>query len=312
MNKKTPSVSIIILNNNSLAMTKEQLLDVGRLMVSHMNIECIVVDNGSTDGTESAIKNYKLPNMAYKFIQTGSNLGFSGGNNVGIKDAIDRGVDYVILMNNDLILSKDIVIQMVNYMEENNNVGLMSPKIYFASGFEFHKDRYSNKEKGKVIWYAGGVIDQNNVYTSHRGVDEVDHGQYDKIEETDTASGACMIIRSEIVKMIGFLDDSFFLYWEDADYSMRTKRAEFKVVYFPKTHVWHKVSISTGGSGGIANDYFLTRNRYYYSIKYSTIRTKIAVIKDTIKLAIFGRPWQKYGAIDALVGVKGMGKWATR
>lgn len=312
MNKKNPRVSIIILNNNSLAMTKEQLEDVGSLNVGNMNIECVVVDNGSTDGTESAIKNYKLPNMAYKFLQSGQNLGFAGGNNIGIEYAIKNKADYIILMNNDLILSKDVVVQMVNYMQQNNDVGLASPKIYFASGFEFHKSRYKNEEKGRVIWYAGGVIDRNNVYTSHRGVDEVDAGQYDEIIETDSASGACMIIRPDVVKKIGLLDDSLFLYWEDADYSERAKRAGFKVIYFPKTHIWHKVSVSTGGSGGEANDYFLTRNRYYYSIKYSTIRTKIAVIKDTIRLAIFGRPWQRYGAIDALIGVKGMGKWAAR
>ena len=309
---KIPKVSIIILTTNALAMTKEQLLDVSKLETKGIDAECLVVDNGSHDGTEEAIKNYKLPNMRYKFIQSGANLGFAGGNNVGIMDALKRDLDYIILMNNDLILPKDIVIKLVDYMEKNSDVGLASPKMYFAKGYEFHKDRYTEAEKGKVIWYAGGIIDRNNVYTAHRGVDEVDHGQYDKIQDTDVANGAAVIIRREVFKEIGLLDASFFLYWEDADFSERAKRGGYKVTYFPKTWMWHKVSASTGGSGSSTNDYFLTRNRVYYAMRYSPLRTKFAVLRDTVRLIFIGRLWQKKGALDALLGIKEMGAWAKR
>lgn len=312
MLKKTPSVSIIILTTNALNMTKEQLVDIAKLDVDGLNAECLVVDNGSKDGTEDAIKNYKLPNMKYKFIQSGANLGFAGGNNVGIKDALKRGIDYIILMNNDLILPKDIVKKLVSYMENSSEVGVASPKMYFAKGYEFHKDRYKESDKGKVIWYAGGVIDRNNVYSLHRGVDEIDHGQYDETIETDFANGAVVIVRREVFEKVGLLDDSFFLYWEDADFSERVRRAGFKVMYFPKTKMWHKVSASTGGSGSPTNDYFLTRNRFYYSMRYSPLRTKFAVLRDTIRLIFAGRIWQKWGAIDAILGRKGMGQWAKR
>ena len=312
MFKKTPSVSIIILTTNALAMTKEQLVDVAKLDVRSVDVECLVVDNGSHDGTERAIKNYKLPNMKYKFIQSGANLGFAGGNNIGIKDALRRGIDYIILMNNDLILPKDIIVKLVDYMEGSPDVGVASPKMYFAKGYEFHKDKYKESEKGKVIWYAGGIIDRKNVYSVHRGVDEVDHGQYDETIETDFANGAVVVIRSEVFRKIGLLDSSFFLYWEDADFSERAKRAGFKVMYFPGTWMWHKVSASTGGSGSPTNDYFLTRNRFYYAIRYSPFRTKLAVLRDTIRLIFAGRTWQKWGAIDALLCRKGMGQWAKR
>jgi GT2 family glycosyltransferase len=312
MGKTTPSVSIIILTTNALSMTKEQLLDVAKLDVKGIHAECLVVDNGSKDGTEEAIKNYKLPNMAYKFIQSGANLGFAGGNNVGIKDAVKREFDYILLMNNDLILPRDIVVKLVDYMESSPEVGASSPKMYFAKGYEFYKNRYSEKEKGRVFWYAGGIIDRNNVYTSHRGVDEVDKGQYNKTIETDVANGACVIIRREVFKKIGLLDSSFFLYWEDADFSERAKRAGYKVMYFGQTCLWHKVSASTGGSGSPTNDYFLTRNRFYYSMRYSSFRTKFAVLRDTLRLVFIGRTWQKWGAIDALLGRKGMGQWAKR
>jgi hypothetical protein len=314
MVKKTEKikVSIIILTTNALAMTKEQLLDVAKLDIGDLDVECLVVDNGSKDGTEEAIKNYKLPNMRYKFIQSGANLGFAGGNNVGIKDALKRKSDYLILMNNDLILQKDIVVKLVDFMQKNIEVGVASPKMYFAKGYEFHKDRYKESEKGKILWYAGGVIDTQNVYTSHRGVDEIDRGQYDKIEETDVANGACVIIRQEVFKKIGLLDSSFFLYWEDADFSERVRRSGFKVVYYPETWMWHKVSASTGGSGSPTNDYFLIRNRFYYSMRYSPLRTKLAVFRDTISQIVTGRTWQKWGAVDALLGRKGMGQWRYR
>lgn len=309
MTNKNPSVSIIILTTNALKLTTEQLMDVAKLDTVGIEAECIVVDNGSTDGTESALINYKLPNMAFRFVQNGTNLGFAGGNNKGIEDALKRNPDYVILLNNDLILKNDLVKSLVNYMESHTEVGLASPKMYFAKGFEFHKEKYSEREKGNVIWYAGGLIDRKNVYTSHRGVDEVDHGQYDEIIETDMANGAAVIISLNLFKKIGLFDSSFFLYWEDADFSERARRAGFKVIYYPKTHIWHKVSASTGGSGSSTNDYFLTRNRYYFSIRYSTLRTKFAVLRDTVKLIFIGRKWQKIGAIDALLGRKGMGEW---
>lgn len=311
MVKKT-RVSIIILTTNALEMTKEQLLDVAKIDTGNLDVECLVVDNGSKDGTEKAVKNYKLPNMNYRFIQSGANLGFAGGNNVGINDALKRNTDYVILMNNDLILQKDIVVKLVDYMDKNMDVGIASPKMYFAKGYEFHKDRYKESERGKVLWYAGGIIDKQNVYTSHRGVDEVDHGQYDRIEETDVANGACVIIRKEVFDRIGLLDDSFFLYWEDADFSERVKRAGFKVIYYPDTWMWHKVSASTGGSGSPTNDYFLIRNRFYYALRYAGLRTKFAVLRDTVKQLFSGRTWQKWGAFDALLGRKGMGQWKYR
>lgn len=311
-NSKKTKVSIIILTTNALSLTKEQLLNIAKLDTGKLDIECLVVDNASNDNTEEEIKDYKLPNMKYGFIQSGANLGFAGGNNVGIKKALKQKSDYIILMNNDLILPSDIVTKLVDFMDKNPNVGIASPKMYFAKGYEFHKDRYKEKDLGNVIWYAGGLIDWDNIYSSHRGVDEIDIGQYEKIEKTDFANGACFIARSEIFEKVGLLDDSFFLYWEDADFSMKARKKGYKIVYFPKTYLWHKVSTSTGGSGSITNDYFLTRNRYFFALRYAKLKTKLAVIKDTIKLTISGRTWQKLGAVDALLGRHGMGQWATR
>jgi len=136
--------------------------------------------------------------------------------------------------------------------------------------------------------------------------------QYNREIETDIASGACMLIRSGVFKKTGYINDEYFLYWEDADFSEKVKRAGFKVIYYPKTWMWHKVSASTGGSGSPTNDYFLIRNRFYFALRYMLPRTKFAVIRDTIKQIFTGRKWQKWGAIDALLGRKYMGQWKYR
>jgi hypothetical protein len=315
---RKPKTSIVILTWNGLEDTKAVLKDVAKLETRGFKAEAIVVDNGSKDNTQEELKDFNLPNMGYKFIKNSENLGFAGGNNVGIKDAIKRGADFVVLLNNDVILKKDLLVKLVEIARKNKKIGLLAPKMYFAKGYEFHKkilgpdgpkDRYKKEDLGKVIWYAGGIIDWDNIYTLHKGVDEVDKGQYDKQEETDVVNGACALIRKELMEDIGYLDEKYFLYWEDADLSVRAKRAGWKVVYTPATCLWHKVSVATGGSGSASNDYFLTRNRLYFGMKYASLRTKLALIKDSVRLAFKGRKWQRKAVIDFYLGRFGKGSW---
>lgn len=305
-------VSIVILTWNQCEMTMQQIKNVATLDTRGLDAELVVVDNGSTDETVSKLSKYTLPNMGYKFIETGSNLGFAGGNNIGIKDAVDRGASYVISMNNDLILSKDLLVKLVKLAESDKTIGLIAPKMYFAKGFEFHRDRYKPSELGKVIWYAGGVIDRNNVYSSHRGVDEVDAGQYEEVTDTDFVNGACFLITKNLIDKIGLIDEKFFLYWEDADYSERARRAGFRVVYTPQTHLWHMVSKSTGNIGSSSNDYFLIRNRLIFGLRYSGFRVKMALFRDSIRLLFTGREWQKKGVVDFYLGRWKSGRWLNR
>jgi len=291
-------VSLIILAYNGIDLTLDVLGCISSLDVGDIDIETVVVDNASKDETPERLKNYKLPNMPFKLITNSTNLGFAGGNNVGIKDALKRGADFVILLNNDIYFPKNIVKILVSEAIKDKEIGLISPKMYFAEGYEFHKDRYKQKELGKVFWYAGGIIDKKNVYSSHRGVDEVDNGQFDKQEKTDYANGAFVLVRSQVFRDIGFLDEKLFLYWEDADFSQRAKNKGWKVIYCPKTYLWHKVSVAAGGPGGETNDYFLTRNRLIYGFRYTPLRTQIALIRDSIRLLFKGRYWQKKGVVD--------------
>ena len=306
-----PKLSIVILNWNGLKDTLQVLKDLSKVKTVGFKGEVVVVDNGSTDGSQDKLPKYKLPNMSCRFIETGANLGFAGGNNVGMKDAARRGADYVLLLNNDVILPKDIFTKLIKVAEGDRRIGLLSPKMYFAKGYEFHKGRYKKSEPGKVFWYAGGTIDRDNIYTSHRGVDEVDRGQYDKQEETDVANGACVLIRKKVVKDIGYLREKYFMYWEDADFSERAKRAGWKVVYTPATHLWHKVAQSSG-IGSNLNDYFLTRNRLDFGMRYAKAWTKLALIKESAYLLLKGREWQKIGTRDYYLGIFGKGSWGKK
>ncbi len=303
-----PKVSIIVLNFNGLNLTKEELIDISKLETKGLDAETIVVDNGSKDGIEEALSNHKLPNMGYKFIETGANLGFAGGNNAGIRDALDRGVDYVMVLNNDTLLDKDVLVRLMGVLEQDQKVGAVSPKIYFAKGFEFHKERYNKTDIGKVIWYAGGKIDWKNVYGSARGADEVDTGKYETVQETDFAAGACMLLKAKALKEVGLFDENFFMYYEDTDLSQRMKKADWKVLYYPEALIWHKVAQSSG-IGSELNDYFLTRNRMIFGMKYASLRTKFALFRESIKLLLKGRKWQKIGTRDFYLGRWGKGSW---
>ena len=174
---RLPKLAIVVLNWNGLKDTSALLKDLVKVETKGFKGEVVVVDNGSTDGSQEKLPNWRLPNMDYRFVETGANLGFAGGNNVGMKDATRRGADYVLLLNNDVIVPNDIFAKLIRIAESDKKIGLLSPKMYFAKGYEFYKGRYKKSDLGKVFWYAGGIIDRDNVYTSHCGVDEVDHGQ---------------------------------------------------------------------------------------------------------------------------------------
>ncbi|GAG55887.1 unnamed protein product, partial [marine sediment metagenome] len=159
-----------------------------------------------------------------------------------------------------------------------------------------------------VIWYAGSRMDWENVLASHRGVDEVDIGRYQRMEETDFATGCCMLVKREVFEKIGLFDKKYFLYWEDNDFSQRAKKAGFKVYFAPEAVIWHK-NAGSSKSGSFLHDYYLTRNRLLFAFKYASLRAKIALIKESIIKLFKGRKWEKKGIIDFYLGRFGKGGW---
>jgi GT2 family glycosyltransferase len=147
MSKEKTKISIVILTWNGLDDTLEVLKDIEKLEVDGMSAETIVVDNGSTDGTQQKLRNHKLKNMEFKLIETGVNLGFAGGNNVGIRDAYDRGSEYVIVMNNDIALPKDILLKLVSSAKNKTNWAFWRQKCILQKDMSF--TRIGTK---KIIW----------------------------------------------------------------------------------------------------------------------------------------------------------------
>lgn len=235
------------------------------------------------------------------------NIGFAGGMNRGIRKAIEFGSDNIIILNNDTIVAKGLVSQLVIYASGDKSIGLISPKIYFSPGSEYHKNRYKKEEKGKVIWYAGGTIDWSNIYGYNHGVDEVDIGQYDIISETDFATGCCMLIKRSVIEKIGYFDEKYFLYYEDVDYSMRAKDNGFRVMYYPNTYLWHKNASSSGKPGSSTHIYYQNRNRLYFGYKYAAWNTKKALALNSLKMLFKGHT-QSRSAVDYYFGRMGKRK----
>lgn len=214
------------------------------------------------------------------------NLGFAGSSNAGIKTALANQNESVILLNNDTYINSDIVTGMQECIKKNDRIGLISPKIYFAPGKEYYTKEYKRKQRGRVIWYAGGKIDWANIYPFHRGVDEVDIGQYNRLSDTDFATGCCVCITKKLIDTIGFFDPKYFLYFEDVDLSIRAKRANFKVIYNPQVAIWHFNASSTENPGSNLHVYYQTRNRLYFGYKYATARVKKSLFLESIRFLL--------------------------
>lgn len=299
-------IFVSIINFNGSANTFDCLASLEQLSMKSFKTTVIVIDNGSEQINLSkvAFKHFTL-----RYIRNKSNLGFSGGHNGSIRYALDNGADHVLVLNNDTIIDKSLIEELLNVAEKDKNIGIVVPKIYFASGYEFHKDRYKKENLGKVFWYAGGEMDWKNVIGYHRGVDEVDRGQYDLVEETDFASGCCMLVKREAFEKVGFFDEKFFLYYEDSDLCEKVRKAGYSIMYSPKAILWHKNAGSAGGSGSELQDYYITRNRMLFGFRYAPFRSKLALFKESLNLLLKGRHWQRKGILDFYLGRFGKGSY---
>lgn len=303
------NICAVVLNWNRREETIECLESLGNLSLPKgYSFRVVVVDNGSTDGSREVFENLSSKIENVYFVETGNNLGYAGGNNFGIKYCLEKlKSDLILVINNDIVPDKDFLLPLIDEVEKEG-VGIACPKVYFAKGFEFHKERYKRSELGRVIWYAGGRIDWNNVFAIHIGLDIVDSRRFNKRDESEFATGSCMLVKQQIFESVGLFDEKYFLYWEDIDFSVRVRRAGFKIIYQPNARVWHKVS-SSSGIGSKLNDYFLTRNRLYFGFKYAPLHTKLSLVKQAIKMLFNSASWQKRGIIDYAIGRMGKGSW---
>lgn len=277
------------------------------LKLEHCNYSVLVIDNASTDGSGKLIAK-KYPD--FKVIFSDSNLGYAGGNNLGLKFAIENGYGAAWIINPDIVVNKDALSQLVKLAQASERIAAVGSKVYFQAGYEYHKDRYTKKDLGHVIWYGGGKMDWENVYAIHTGMNEVDHGQYDSLVEVDFLTGASMLVKTEVLKKVGLIDEKYFLYYEENDLCQRVRQAGFVLQYCPGSIVWHANAQATVAGSSLV-DYYTTRNRMLFGLHWAPLGTKIALIRESIKFLISGRPWQKRGIIDFYLSNFGKGSYAA-
>jgi len=293
----------VILHYKGAGLTKKCLSSLLKQKGEGFSLEMIVVDNASPEPLKGLRKSERV-----HFLKSEKNLGFSEGNNLGIRLALRKGADLVLVINNDTLADEKLIDDLLKTAREEKTGGIFSPQIYFAPGYEYHRTRYEKGDLGRVIWYAGGQIDWANMLASHRGVDEVDWGQFNRTEETEFISGCCMLIKKEVFDQVGFFDPKYFLYLEDNDFCQRVKKAGFKLWFVPRAKLWH---FNAGSSrvGSELHDYFLTRNRLLFGLRFAPWRTKFALVRESLRLLWGGRAWQKKGVIDFYLRRLGKGSW---
>lgn len=300
--------AILVLNWNKPDLTLDSVNSILKINSRKIDYQIVIIDNGSSDDSLAIFNKHYQTHPQVKIITTNSNLGFAGGNNFGIQYALKNNFDYILLINNDVLVDSDF---LINLLRHTKDYDLLGPKIYFAPGFEFHSNRYAKKDRGRVIWSAGGQFDWNNIYGSHIGVDEVDSGQFDTINsQVDFLTACCLLVKASVFQKIGLLDDKYFMYLEDVDFCHRAKLAGFRQAYIPDSKIWH-INAGSSSSGGDLHNYFLTRNRLLFGFRYASLKTKLALFKESI-LKLFDSnvaKWQKTGIIDFYLKKFYKGSW---
>ncbi len=247
MSGTPPLVTIIVLNWNKLADTLACLESLMRLDDA-VAYEVLVVDNGSSDGSPPVIRE-RFPGVA--LVETGENLGFAGGNNVGLRWALERGSDYVLLLNDDTEVAPDFLRLLVESAESDPQIGMLGPTIYYY-------------EEPQTVWSAGGGIDWQRGTTWMVGEGEHDVGQFGEApREMDFVTGCALLVKRDVLQQVGLLDDRFFTYYEDTEWCTRARRAGFKSVHVPTAKVWHKIPLDARESSPVVH-YYMTRNRLLF------------------------------------------------
>jgi GT2 family glycosyltransferase len=194
----------------------------------------MVVDNASTDGSPERVRE-AFPGV--ELLALAENRRFAGGNNEGLRRALDGGADAVMLLNNDVVADPKLIEKLLAALDEQPQAGAAAPLIYFAPP----TDR---------IWYGGGRCRPWLAHSSHRGLRTRDHGQYRSIEDTGYLTGCCLLATAEAWRKVGLLDERYFIYAEDADWCLRARAAGFRLLFVPTARLWHRVSASSANATG--------------------------------------------------------------
>lgn len=238
-----PPVAIVVLNWNNARDTVSCLDSLARL--DYPNPWVIVVDNGSTDDSVAQIQ-ATHPNVT--LIETGTNLGYAGGNNVGVKRALVAEISYVCILNNDVTVEPEFLTALLAALHSQPDVGIVTPLVA------------EHNAGGDCVWALGSVVDWRtaSVTRQYAGSD-VDPWRGRAPFEVEIASGAAMLVRREVFEQVGLIDESFFLYFEEVDWSLKVRQAGYRILAVPSSVVGHEVSATLGANSPVI-DYYMLRN----------------------------------------------------
>lgn len=275
---KSPSVAIIILNWNNWQDTVECLESLAQ--IDYPNYQIIVVDNGSSDDSVSQLKQRF---NTIRLFETEKNLGFSAGVNFGIEQAEKN--DLILLLNNDTLVAKNFLTELVKIIRSDDTIGLVGGKIYYYEGTEC--DAFMHRKKNK-IWSAGGGISRLTKRTFHFGDKKIDQGQYDQQREVDFLTGCCLLIKRQVIETIGLLDPDYFMYYEDVDFCLRAKAQGYKIVYSPQAIIWHKIRQVAKKQFvdyyRMRNHFVLIKKRYSHHLFTRCLIGKYFLIDRTVRI----------------------------
>ena len=251
MSATQPRVCIIVLTWKNYDLTRDCLCSLRK--IDYANIEVVLVDNGSGDGSAEKLA-VEFPEV--RLIKNEKNLGFPAGNNVALRDALQRNPDYFLLLNNDTLVAPDFLSKLVKVAESDEKIGVVNPKILYF-------------EPSDRIWFAGGFYKPWWNNGKVRGVNRRDVGKYDDIREITFVTGCALLIKTGVVRQIGLLDEIFFLGYEDLDWTVRALQAGFRAFYVGSAVIWHKASYDTKKNlGKPVKDFYSTRNSVLFARKH--------------------------------------------
>ena len=237
-----PRLAILVLNWNRRDDTLACLDSLAASDYPHADV--IVIDNASTDDSVAAIRQ-RFP--AIRVVENDQNLGYAGGNNVGLQLAMDERFDAVMILNNDTTVAPDAVARMVRVLRSDPRIGIVSPVIYY-------------RDEPELIWSAGGEIDWRRGEAPSTFTDSRVTALPDAVYDIEHVSGCCMLVRADAIRSAGMIDKRFFMYYEETEWCVRIARAGYRIVVEPDASIWHAIQPDEQlGSTTVA--YYMTRNR---------------------------------------------------
>jgi len=247
-----PLVVAVVLNWNN---PQDTVDCVASLRASdYPNLDILLVDNGSTDNSVSLFRE-RFPEI--ELIETGENLGYAGGNNVGIKRALSKGAEYVLLANNDVAVAPDTVSQLVSAAECNKSVGAAGALVFW-------------RDEPEKLYAAYGVVNFSEAIVRLKGRNSTVPDRYSETMEVDWVLGCAILLERGAVEDVGELDERFFAYHDEVDWCTRARKKGYKIMLVP-ARVWHAGQSSTGGEKyASAKRYFVGRNSVLFAKKHAT------------------------------------------